>query len=311
MAQNELAKTTSLNKYLEMPAVVERLGQKLGVEEAKRFKAALSSAVSTNPILRSECDPETVVSSALMGHSLNLPPSPQLGYYYIVPYNNKKKGCKDGVFQMGYKGYVQLAMRSGYYKKLNVATVKKGEFGGWNPLSEDLDVTFIEDPVEREKADTVGYCGYFEYVNGFRKVVYYTLSQMQVHADKYSKAYSLKDDKLLKAGKIPQKDRWKYSSFWYSDFDAMGLKTVLRQLLGKWGSMSVEMQKAYEEDLKSDGVTFGQTQADVDKEIEAKAGKEVVAEFEPEKKTKAKAKPKTAKPKAEEAEPVDDENWEE
>lgn len=282
---NELTKAGNLNSYLELPDVVNKLSEKLGMVEAKRFRAALSSACSTNPVLALECDFGTVVNAALIGHSLDLPPSPQLGYYYIVPYNNRKRKCKEAQFQIGYKGYIQLAMRSGYYKKLNVSEIKKGEFVSWSPLTEDLEVNFITDPGEREKAETIGYCGYFEYVNGFKKMLYWTIEAMRVHADKYSKAYSLASDKLLKAGKIPQDQLWKYSSFWYADFDSMGMKTILRQMLSKWGSMSVDMQTAYEQDIKAECVPFAQAQVSAEESIKQEAGSEVVdAEFEEQKK---------------------------
>ena len=93
--------------------------------KAQRFVAAITSAVATNPALQ-ECDPATILSGALLGESLGLSPSPQLGQYYLVPYWNGKKKCQDAQFQLGYKGYVQLALRSGYYKHLNVIAVKAG-----------------------------------------------------------------------------------------------------------------------------------------------------------------------------------------
>lgn len=285
---NEIQKHQSLNAYLDLPAVATRLSEKLGLEESKKFKAALSSAVSTNPILLTECEPGSVVNAALIGHSLNLPPSPQLGYYYIVPYNRKiktqdgsYKKVKEAQFQIGYKGYIQLAMRSGYYKRLNVSEVKQGEFVSWNPLTEEIEVNFLTNPISREKAKTVGYCGYFEYINGFKKMVYWTIQQIEIHADKYSKAYSLESDKLLKAGKIPQDEMWKYSSFWYSDFDGMAKKTVLRQLLSKWGSMSVDMQTAFEEDIKAESVTFGQAAEAAKSNLDAVTGQQPIdANFE-------------------------------
>ena len=103
-------------------------------QKAQRFVASITSAVAINPALQ-ECDPATILSGALLGESLGLSPSPQLGQYYLVPYDNKKKGCKDATFQLGYKGYVQLALRSGYYKSLNVMSVKKGELKKWNALT--------------------------------------------------------------------------------------------------------------------------------------------------------------------------------
>ena len=276
---NDLAKAANLNAYLALPQVSDRLREKLGMEEAIQFKAALSSAVATNPNLL-ECEPYSIITAGLVGRSLKLPPSPQLGYYYLVPYKNRKRNCKEAQFQIGYKGYIQLAMRSGSYVKLNVSDVKDGEFVSWNPLTEDLDANFITDPVKREKAKTVGYCGYFEYINGFQKMVYWTKEQVEVHADKYSMAYSLEKDKLLKAGKIPQKDLWKYSSFWYKNFDMMALKTVIRSMLSRWGAMSIDMQRAYDQDVKNEHISFNEAQSTASETNQEQAGSETVAEFE-------------------------------
>lgn len=273
---NELAQARNLNQYLELPAVQNRLSEKLGLEEAKKFRAALSSAVSTNPTLLTQCEPGSVINAALIGHSLNLPPSPQLGYYYLVPYKKKGQDLKQAQFQIGYKGYIQLAMRSGHYRRLTVVAVKKGEFKRWDPILEELEVDLIEDPGEREQAETVGYCGYFEYINGFRKMVYWTIERMRVHADKYSQAYSLEAHEKLRAGKIPEKDLWKYSSFWYADFDEMAMKTVVRNMLSKWGAMSVDMQRAFEEDLRADGVSFQQAQPAAEAEIASEMGSEPI-----------------------------------
>lgn len=227
---------------------------------AQRFIAAITSAVAVNPALQ-ECDPATVLSGALLGESLGLSPSPQLGQYYLVPYENRKKGCKDAQFQMGYKGYIQLALRSGCYKRLNVIAVKSGELLRFDPLTEDIELRPIPDEDEREKAATIGYLAMFEYLNGFRKTLYWSREKMINHADRYSPAFS----KNATGGKYPKVsfedycaknfpkcDEWKYSSFWYKDFDAMAYKTMLRQLISKWGIMSVELQMAFEEDSRQE-----------------------------------------------------------
>lgn len=227
-------------------------------KRAQQFIAAITSAVAINPALQ-ECDPGTVLSGALLGESLGLSPSPQLGQYYLVPYDNKKKGCKDAQFQMGYKGYVQLALRSGYYKRLNVISVKAGELVHFDPLTEEIELNMIQDEDEREKAHTIGYLAMFEYLNGFKKTIYWSREKMINHADKFSPAFS----KNATGGKYPKVsfedycarnypsgDEWKYSSFWYKDFDGMAYKTMLRQLISKWGIMSIELQKAFEEDSK-------------------------------------------------------------
>lgn len=201
-------------------------------KKRERFIAAITSAVAINPLLQ-ECDPSTILSGALLGESLGLSPSPQLGQYYLVPFNNTKKGCKDAQFQLGYKGYVQLALRSGYYKSLNVFSIKAGELKKWNPLTEELDIEMIEDEETRENTATIGYVASFEYLNGFRKTIYWSKTKMEAHALRYSKGYAAK----------------KGYTFWEKEFDAMAYKTMLRQLISKWGIMSIELQTAFEQDV--------------------------------------------------------------
>lgn len=198
---------------------------------ARRFVAAITSAVAINPALQ-ECDPSTVLSGALLGESLSLSPSPQLGQYYLVPFANRNKGCKDAQFVLGYKGMIQLAQRSGQYKRLNVLAVKAGELVSWDPLTEEIDLHLIEGDAEREKAATTGYVASFEYLNGFTKTIYWSREKMEAHALRYSKGYAAK----------------KGYTFWEKEFDAMAHKTMLRQLISKWGIMSVEMQQAMDGD---------------------------------------------------------------
>lgn len=214
---------------------------------AQRFIASVTSAVSVNPTLQ-ECDASTILSAALLGESLKLSPSPQLGQYYMVPFNDKRNNRKVATFQLGYKGMIQLAIRSGYYKKINVLELKEGELISFDRMTEDIEVSLIEDDEIRDKAPTIGYYAMFEYLNGFRKAMYWTQSKMERHADQYSMAFSIKDYHRLQDGKIPQTDMWKYSSFWYKSFEDMAKKTMLRQLISKWGIMSIELQQAYERD---------------------------------------------------------------
>ena len=201
-------------------------------DRASRFIASISSAVATNPSLQ-ECDAGTILSGALLGESLNLSPSPQLGQYYLVPFNDSKRGCKVAQFQLGYKGYIQLAIRSGQYKKLSVLAIKKGELIKYDPLNEEIEVNLIEDEEERENAETIGYYAMFEYTNGFRKSLYWSKSKMEKHALKYSSGYKAK----------------KGYTYWEKDFDGMAYKTMLRQLISKWGIMSIDMQQAVEKDM--------------------------------------------------------------
>lgn len=209
------------------------INQTLGDKDrATRFIASISSAVATNQALQ-ECDAGTILSGALLGESLNLSPSPQLGQYYLVPFNDSKKGYKVAQFQLGYKGYIQFAIRSGQYKKLNVLAIKRGELIKYDPLNEEIEVNLIEDEEERENAETIGYYAMFEYTNGFRKSLYWSKSKMEKHALKYSKGYAAH----------------KGYTFWEKDFDGMAYKTMLRQLISKWGIMSIDMQQAVEKDM--------------------------------------------------------------
>lgn len=254
MIQNSLQSTKGKPKFsiaIQSDMYRKLVNDTLGdPDRARRFVAAISSAVAVNPALQ-ECDAGSILSAALLGEALNLSPSPQLGQYYLVPYNDKKKG-KVAQFQIGYKGLIQLAVRSGYYSKLNVLPIKQGELIRYDPLTEDVVVKLIDDDDEREAAPTIGYYAMFEYAGGvFRKAIYWSRAKMERHADRYSQAFSMKAYKTLQAGQIPQEDMWKYSSFWYKDFDGMACKTMLRQLISKWGIMSVDLQDAV---IKDSGV---------------------------------------------------------
>lgn len=216
-------------------------------KNAQQTTTAIISAVSNNPGL-AECSYDSILACALLGVGLNLSPSPQLGQFYMVPFNDKKTGVKKAQFILGYKGYIQLASRSGYYKKINVREIKEGELKLYDPLNEDVEFEMIQDDELREQTPTIGYYAMFEYHNGFRKAMYWSKAKMEAHADRYSSAFSLDAYRKLQAGKIPQSDMWKYSSYWYADFDGMAQKTMLRQLISKWGIMSIEMQRAFDSD---------------------------------------------------------------
>lgn len=233
--QNSLTKSKArknpLAVYISSDAVKDQINKVVGGKDGQRFITAIISAVNTNHALQ-ECSNASIVSAALLGESLKLSPSPQLGQYYMVPFNDKNKG-KVAQFQLGYKGYIQLALRSGQYKKLNVLAIKEGELIRYDPLDEEIEVKLIEDEVEREKAPTIGYYAMFEYLNGFRKTMYWSREKMESHALQYSKGYAAK----------------KGYTFWEKDFDAMAYKTMLRQLISKWGVMSIEMVTAMDSDL--------------------------------------------------------------
>lgn len=201
-------------------------------KRAAGFITAITSAVATNPSLM-DCDPGTILSAGLLGETLNLSPSPQLGQYYLVPFNDRKLNRKVAQFQLGYKGYIQLAIRSGQYKKLNALAIKEGELISYDPLNEELEVQLIQDEAARAEAKTIGYYAMFEYLNGFRKAIYWSREKMEAHALQYSQGYQAH----------------KGYTFWEKDFDSMAIKTMLRQLISKWGIMSIDFQKAYEADM--------------------------------------------------------------
>lgn len=204
---------------------------------AKRFIASISSAVATNPSLQ-QCDAGSILSGALLGEALNLSPSPQLGQYYLVPFKDKAQ------FQLGYKGYIQLAIRSGQYKDIDVIEVREGEYLGRDKITGKHQFEFIEDEVERENKSIIGYMAYFEYLNGFYKNLYWSKEKMQKHALEYSQAY---------ASDVKKGTSY---SFWSKDFNGMAFKTMLRQLISKWSVMSIEIQEAMTKDMtvvKEDG----------------------------------------------------------
>lgn len=253
--------------YLSQDAVKNKINEVIGGKDGQRFISSIVSATTANPALQ-ECNNGSILSAAMLGESLKLSPSPQLGQYYLVPFNDKNKG-KVAQFQLGYKGYIQLAIRSGQYKKLNVLGIKEGELIGFDPLNEEIEVQLIEDEDAREVAATIGYYAMFEYTNGFKKAMYWSKKKMEAHALKYSQGYAADKRKGT---------NW---TFWSKDFDGMAYKTMLRQLISKWGIMSIEMQSAIDADMaviNDDGTKdYVDNQPDESQVIEAEA----VMEAEP------------------------------
>ena len=242
---NELATMpstgNSIASYLSNDAVRGSIEKVVSEKNMDRFVTSIVSAVQANPVL-STCTNQSILSAALMGESLQLPPSPQLGYFYLVPYkNNKKVGNKsveiqEATFQMGWRGMIQLAIRSGQYRNIVVNEIKEGEIE-YNPITEDITLHPIMNPAERAKAKTIGYYAAFELMSGFKKQMFSPIESLEAHARQYSKTY--KND--IKYGSK--------RSTWSTNFDAMAKKTMIRMLLSKWGIMSVEMQQAYVNDM--------------------------------------------------------------
>ena len=250
MANNSLTnRQPKFSVAIQSDAYKNLINRTLGdPDRARRFVASISSAVAANTELQ-KCDAGTILSGALLGESLNLSPSPQLGQYYLIPYEDKKRGCTVAQFQLGYKGYIQLAIRSGQYRKLNVVEIKEGELKNYDPLTEEITVNLIEDEAARENAETIGYYAMFEYINGFRKALYWSVEKMMAHADRYSNAFSADNAIKIRNGQMPKNEMWKCSSPWYKDFDGMAIKTMLRQIISKWGIMSIDLQNAFVNDM--------------------------------------------------------------
>ena len=236
-----------LTAYLTNDAVKDQINKVVGGKDGQRFISSIISATQINPTLQ-QCTNQSIVSAALLGEALKLSPSPQLGHFYMVPFDVKTNQTdpntgkpiyvKQAQFQLGYKGYIQLAIRSGQYKKLNVMAIKEGELEYFDPLDEEIKINLmIEKWDEREALPTIGYYAFFELSNGFRKAIYWSKTQMESHALKYSPGYKKDKEK-----------GWNYT-FWSKDFDGMAYKTLLRQLISKWGIMSIEMQNAFEGDM--------------------------------------------------------------
>ena len=256
MTTQKVKFSTAITSQTYQKLINNTLGDK---KKAEKYTAAIMSAVATNPALQ-DCDAASILSGSLLAESLNLSHSPQLGRYYLVPFKDKKAGTTKAQFILGWKGYIELAVRSGQYKNINALPVKEGELISYDPFNDEIELQAIQDPDERERASTIGYYAMFEYLNGFRKVLYCSKKQMIRHADRYSPAFSEKATggkypkvsyEDYEAGRYDKNDEWLYSSFWYKDFDGMACKTMLRQLISKWGIMSADMQTAITADNRT------------------------------------------------------------
>ena len=220
-APTQKQESVTLKALLASPNVKKRFEEVLK-NRAPQYMTSIINLYSQEKSLQ-KCEPMSVIASAMVAASLDLPIDKNLGYAWIVPYKNKAQ------FQLGYKGYIQLALRSGQYRYINAIPIHKGELKKWNPLTEEIEIDFES----KESDEVIGYAGYFELLNGFRKTVYWTKEQIEQHRRKFSK-----------------------SSFgWDNDWDAMALKTVIKNLLSKWGILSIDMQKAViEEDKDLDDI---------------------------------------------------------
>lgn len=207
----ESQKTVTIQSLVSQESVKARFEELLG-KKAPGFISSLLAVVNNNKLL-AKANPNTVIAAGAMAASLDLPINQNLGFAYIIPYGNEAQ------FQMGYKGYIQLAMRTGQYQTINAAEVYEGEIIKQNRFTGEYEFG------EKTSDKIVGYIAYFKLVNGFEKYLYMSIEEMQAHAKKFSKNYK---------GGI---DKWGIT-----DFHSMAIKTVLKRLISKYGILSIEMQ---------------------------------------------------------------------
>lgn len=263
----------SLQAYMRSQNVQERL-EALLQDRAPQFTTSLMSLINSNPVLQ-ECKPESVFAAAITAAAMDLPINPNLGFAYIIPYKNKKKIKEEYVdgqgvtktrdkyiyvyeaqFQMGWKGFVQLAQRSNTYRLINSTDVRQTEYKGENHLTGEYDIKWVKNEERRVKLPIIGYLAFFRLHNGFEKALYMTVEDLQAHAKQYSKAYA--------SG----------YGMWVDGFDKMAKKTVLKLLISGYGQMSTQMQKAILADqasLEEDSYNYVDNDKDTKPDEAAKA----------------------------------------
>lgn len=209
-------KQLSIVEYMSQEAVSGNIKETLG-RKSNQFIASVAALVNSNELL-AQVDKKSVLLACLTAASLDLPINQNLGFAYIIPYKGQAQ------FQLGYRGFIQLAMRSGQFQTINVSDVRQDEIVGTNRLTGEMTFSWIE--TDRESNPVVGYVGYIKLINGFEKSLYMTVSELQAHGVKYSQS--------AKRG----------FGLWKEDFDAMAQKTIIKLLLAKYAPMTVDMQRA-------------------------------------------------------------------
>lgn len=229
--QEKKTVNTLMNAMLDGEKLRGRFDELLG-KRSPQFISSVVSMVNADVKLQQAFyeSPMTVIQSALKAATFDLPIDQNLGYAYIVPFNNSKQQ-EDGTwvkkmeasFILGWKGMHQLALRTGAYKTINVVDIREGELKSYNRLTEEVNIEFVEDDNEREALPIIGYVGYYRLVNGAEKTIYMTKKQIENHEKKHRKGGYM-------------------GKGWKDDWDAMARKTVYRRLIGKWGVMSIDYQ---------------------------------------------------------------------
>lgn len=210
------------NELIDREGMKNRI-QEIMKERAPQFTASLVSLVNSSSQMQEAFrdSPVTIIQSALKAATYDLPIDPGLGFAYIVPFKNYKTGKMEANFIMGYRGMLQLAMRTGVYEIINVTDIRDGELISYNRLTEKIELEFIEDEAERNKRKIIGYAGFYQMKTGMCKTIYMSTSAIDAHEEKHRKG-KFKNDT------------------WVNDYEAMCTKTVLRKLIGKWGIMSID-----------------------------------------------------------------------
>lgn len=225
--QGVIAPLKRFNQFITNPKSQEYLSSVLGEKKAS-FVNNLTALVSNNSMLQ-ECEPPTVMYAALKATALDLPLDPNLGFAYVLPYRNNKAGKTEASFQLGYKSFIQLALRTGQFRTINVMDVREGEIEEENFITGEYKFKKV---ANREAKPVIGYCAYMKLMNGFEKYLYMTTEEVKAHALRFSqtyrKGYGLWADKEM--------------------FGKMAEKTVVKMLLSKWAPLSVEMQTAIRSD---------------------------------------------------------------
>lgn len=244
-------KPNPIKTYMESEAVKNKFSELLG-NRSVGFITSLLSLVNNSDYLQ-KAKPETIYMAAMMAATLDLPINPNLGFAYIIPYSDAAQ------FQMGYKGFIQLALRSGQFKNISSTPVYEGQIKEENPLT-----GYVFDWSKKTSKNVIGYAAYFSLLNGFEKTLYMTVEQIQEHGKKFSKTYS------------------NTNGLWKKDFESMALKTVLKLLLSKYAPLSVEMQKAViaDQSVINDTETLDVQYVDEGKDLEEVDYDELVELFE-------------------------------
>lgn len=218
---NQVVTAQTAKQFFDKPSVQQKLQELMG-KNASAFATSVLQIVNSNDLLRN-ADPQTVFSAACMAATLNLPINNTLGFAYIVPFKNKKLGKVEAQFQLGYKGFIQLAQRSGQFERLVALPVYADQLISKDPINGFV-FDWSKEPTANEKP--AGYYAYFKLINGFTAELYMTKAEVDRHANKYSQTYKMG------------------FGVWKDNFEAMALKTVMKLLLSKQAPLSIDMQKA-------------------------------------------------------------------